>query len=117
VRLYGCKKALDKKSAQQYEEADGSDGGDGSQINRCMAIEKKIMRKTHLGMLAFSSDEGFVSSDRDTENTGRGGLEGGLTVLTFDLEYDEEGNPIADPAPVNMLSILPLRRSPHSSPQ
>jgi hypothetical protein len=92
-------------------------GEDGIQINRCMAIEKKIMRKTHSGMLAFSSDEGFVSSDRDTENTGRGGLEGGLTELTFDSEYNDEGNPIANPAPVNMLSILPLHCSPHSSPQ
>jgi hypothetical protein len=45
------------------------------------------MKKTHSGLLGFTSEEGSVNSERETENTGRGGLEGGLTELTFDLEY------------------------------
>jgi hypothetical protein len=68
-------------------------------------------------LLGFTSEEeGSVYSERDTENTGRGGSEGGLTELTFDLEYDEEGNLNATPAPVDIGSIPPLRHSPRTSP-
>jgi hypothetical protein len=92
-------------------------GEDGDRINRCMAIEKKIMMKTHSGLLGFTSEEeGSVNSERETENTGRGISEGCLTELAFDLEYDEEGNPNATPAPVDIRSIPPLLRSPRTSP-
>ncbi len=38
-----------------------------------MAIEKKIMMKTHSGLLSFTSEEeGSVNLERETENTGRG---------------------------------------------
>jgi hypothetical protein len=82
-----------------------------------MAIEKKIMQKTHLGLLGFTSDEGSVNLERETENIRRGGLEGGLTESPFDLENNDKGNPNADPAPVNILSIPPLHCCPRSSPQ
>jgi hypothetical protein len=100
---------------QQYEEANGLDGEGWHRINRCIAIEKKIQRKTHLGMLGFPSDEGSVNLE--TENTGREGSEGGLLESTFDMEYDDKGNPIAKPAPVDIPSLPPLSHSPRSSPQ
>jgi hypothetical protein len=73
-----------------------------------MAIEMKIMKKPHLGMLGFSLDEGSINLDGDTENTRRGGLEGGLSESINDLEYIDKGNPIAVPAPVDILSVPPL---------
>jgi hypothetical protein len=92
-------------------------GEDGDRINWCMTIEKKIMRRTHLEMLGFTLDEGSVNLERETVNTGRGGLEGDVTESTFDLEYNDKGNLNANPAPVNFLSIPPLCHSPQSSPQ
>jgi hypothetical protein len=96
-------------------------GEDGDQIHQCIAIEKKIMKKTHSGLLGFSSDEGSIHSDRDTESTGRGGSQGGLYELIIDLEYNDKGNAIAASAPVNMLSapplLPPLHHSPHCSPK
>ncbi len=84
----------------------GKTGEDGDWINRCMAIEKEIMMKTHSGLLGSTSEEeGSVNSKRETENTGRGGSEGCLMELAFDLEYNEEGNPNATPAPVDIRSI------------
>jgi hypothetical protein len=42
----------------------GKTGEDGDWINRCMAIEKKIMKKTHLGLLGFTTEEeGSVNSE------------------------------------------------------
>jgi hypothetical protein len=73
------------------------------------------MRKTHSGMLGFTSDEGFVVFD--TENFGRRGLEGALTEVIFDVDYDEEGNLVANSAPIKITCIPPLRCSSHSSPQ
>jgi hypothetical protein len=93
----------------------GKMGEDGDRIDRCMVIEKKIMRKTHSGLLGFTLDEGFVNLERETENSGRGGLEGGLTESTFDLEYDDKENPNANPDPANILSIPPLHCSPRTS--
>jgi hypothetical protein len=57
---------------QQYEEANWSNGGDW--IHRCMAIEKKIMKKTHSGMIGFSSDEEDPIASGDDE-LGRAGHE------------------------------------------
>ncbi len=91
----------------------GWTGEDGNWINQCIAIEKKI--KIHLGMLGFTLDEGSINLK--TENTGRGGSEGGLAESTFDMEYHDKGNPIADPAPMDIPSLLSLRHSPRSSPQ
>jgi hypothetical protein len=59
----------------------GRMGEDGNQINQCIAIEKKFMKKTYSRMLGFTLDEG--SANPETENTGRGGLEGGLTESTL----------------------------------
>jgi hypothetical protein len=66
-------------------------------------------------MLGFTLDEGSVVLE--TENSGRRGSEGGLTEVTFGMEYNDEGNIIADSAPIDILLIPPLRRSPRSSPQ
>jgi hypothetical protein len=117
ARLFGRKKALDKNLCNNMKKPMGKTGEDGDRINRCMAIEKKIMKKTHSGLLGFTSEEeGFVNSERETKNTGRGGLEGGLMESTLDLEYDDKGNTNANPAPVDIPSIPPLRHSPRTSP-
>jgi hypothetical protein len=85
--LHDCtvvKKHWIKNLCNNMKKPTGPTGEDGNRINRCMVIEKKITRKTHSGMLGFTSDEGSVNSKWETENTGRGGLEGGLTESTFD---------------------------------
>ncbi len=112
--MFGRKKTLDKKSVQHMKKPMGKTGEDGNQINRCMAIEKKIMWKTHSGLLGFTLDENSINLERETENTGRGGFEGGLMESTFDLEYDNKGNPNANPAPVDIPSFPPLCCSPHT---
>jgi hypothetical protein len=118
--LHDCsdvKKHLIKNLCNNMKKPTGMTGEDGNWINRCMAIEKKSMMKTHLGLFGFTSEEeGSVNSERETENTGRGGSEGCLTKLAFDLEYNDEGNPNATPAPVNITSIPPLRCPPRISP-
>ncbi len=91
-------------------------GEDADRINRGMAIKKQIIKKTHSGMLGFTLEEGSVDSEKVTDNTGRGGSKRGQTKLTFDLEYNDKRNPNADPAPVHILSIPPLRCSPRTSP-
>ncbi len=113
--MFGHKKALDINLCNNMKKPTGKLGEDGNRINRSMAFEKKIMKKTHLGFLGFTSEEGPVNLERETENTGRGGLEGSLTESTFDLEYNDKGNPNANPAPVNIPSIPPLRCSPRTS--
>jgi hypothetical protein len=116
--LHDCtdiKKHWIKNLFNNMKKLTGRTGEDGDRINWCMAIEKKIMRKTHSGMLGFTLDEGSVNLE--TENTRRRGSERGLRKLTFNVEYDDEGNPIADPAPVNIPPIPPLRHSPRCSPQ
>ncbi len=63
-------------------------------------------------MLDFTLDEGSVNSE--TENTGRGRSEGGLTESTFDVMTK------ATQLPILLLyipSIPPLCCSPRSSPQ
>jgi hypothetical protein len=41
----------------------GRTGENGDRIFRCIAIEKKIMRKTHLGFLGVLSDEDNVANN------------------------------------------------------
>ncbi len=114
--MFGHKKALDINLCNNMKKPTSKLGEDGDRINRGMAFEKKIMKKTHLGLLGFTSEEGSINLERETGNTGRGGLEGGLTELTFDLEYNDKGNPNANPAPVDIQSIPPLHCSPRTSP-
>jgi hypothetical protein len=109
------KKALDKNLCNNMKKLTGRTGEDGDRINQCIAIEKKIMRKTHSGMLGFTLDED--SGVSETENSGRRGSEGGLTEATFDVEYNDKGNTIANSAPINIPLIPPLRCSPCTSPQ
>jgi hypothetical protein len=77
------KKHWIKKLCNNMKKPTGWTGEDGNQINWCMAIEKKIMRKTHSGMLGFALDEGSINSERETENTGRGGIGGGSNGIDF----------------------------------
>jgi hypothetical protein len=38
-------------------------GEAGDRIHRCIAIEKKILKKTHLGMMGFSSSDDEAASE------------------------------------------------------
>jgi hypothetical protein len=49
----------------------GRTGENDDRVHRCMAIEKKIMKKTHSGILGLSSDSDTIPS----ENEGVGGLD------------------------------------------
>jgi hypothetical protein len=67
-----------------------------------MLIEKKIMKKTHSGMIGLSSDSDSLSCNNGDENLGRGADEGVgrnnvLGALDFNLECDDEGNQIIVP--------------------
>jgi hypothetical protein len=53
----------------------GRTGENGDRIHRCMLIEKKIMKKTHSGMIGLSSDSDSLSCDDGEENSGGGAAE------------------------------------------
>jgi hypothetical protein len=114
---FDVKKHWIKNLCNNMKKPTGKTGEDGNRIDWCMAIEKKIMKKTHSGLLGFTTEEeGSVNLERETENTGRGGSKGGLTESTIDLEYNDEGNLNANPALINITSIPPLCCSPRTSP-
>jgi hypothetical protein len=71
------KKHWIKNPCNNMKKPMGQMGGDGDWIHQCMAIEKKIIKKTHSGVLGFSLDEGSINLDRDTENTRREDWRGG----------------------------------------
>jgi hypothetical protein len=82
----------------------GRTGKNGDRIHRCMLIEKKIMKKTHSGMIGLSSDSDSLSFVNSNENLGGGADEGeGRNDVSggfdLDLECDNEGNQITDPSP------------------
>jgi hypothetical protein len=73
----------------------GRTGEDGNRIHRCISIEKKILNKTHSGMLGFSSSDDEATSD------GRGNLEeNALQASLFDRSSStvggEEDNAVND---------------------
>jgi hypothetical protein len=120
VQFVGPEEALDKNLCNIVKRPTGQTGEAGDRIHWCMAIEKKIMKKTHSGMLGFSLDDNSTHLDKDAENSRRGGLEGGVNESFLDSEYDDKDNPIAAPAPVNMPLapplLPPIRCSLHHSP-
>jgi hypothetical protein len=68
-----------------------------------MLIEKKIMKKTHSGMIGLSSDSDSLACDEGDEYSGGGVAEGAgrndvLVALDLDLEYGDEGNQIILPS-------------------
>ncbi len=73
--LHDCldvKKHSIKSLCNNMKKPMGKTGEDGHWINLCMAIEKKIMKKTHSGLMGFTTEEeGFVNLERETENTRR----------------------------------------------
>ncbi len=52
----------------------GRTGENDDRVHRCMAIEKKIMKKTHLGVLVGLSDSDTIPSEN--KGVGGDGLEG-----------------------------------------
>jgi hypothetical protein len=51
----------------------GRTGKNGNCIHQCMLIQKKIMKKTHSGMIGLSSDSDSLLCDNGDENMGGGG--------------------------------------------
>ncbi len=87
---------------------------------------KKIMKKTHSGMIGFSSDEDDPIALGDDEFGGELELEGGgghNPFLEVSAEFDDGSNPIAVPVggdvvdPPTLPMPSPLRCSPHHHPQ
>jgi hypothetical protein len=67
-----------------------------------MLIEKKIMKKTHSGMIGLLLDLNSLSCNNGDENSGGGVDEGAgrndvSGALDFNLEFDDEGNQIIVP--------------------
>jgi hypothetical protein len=54
----------------------GKPGGPKDRIHRCISIEKKILNKTHSGMLGLSSSDG--EDDEEDDAPSRGGMDDDL---------------------------------------
>jgi hypothetical protein len=50
------------------KKATGCTGEKGNRICRCIAIEKQIMKKTHLGFLGLSSEDKVSNASEEEEN-------------------------------------------------
>jgi hypothetical protein len=73
-------------------------GENGDRIHRCMAIKKRILDKTHSGMIGFSLEDDdriqpAKGGDEDSEDEGEGGEN--------DLFGDDAGDVTADLFPAN----------------
>ena len=104
------KKHWIKNLCNNMKKPTGRTGENDDRVHRCMAIEKKIMKKTHSGILGLSSDSDTIPSEN--KGVGGGGSEG-------------EDDPIAAPVDVpvdvgNTTSTVtapsPLRCSPRHFP-
>jgi hypothetical protein len=72
------KKHWNRNLCNNMKKPTGRMGENGDQTHRCMAIKKRIMDKTHLGMLGFSSEDNdriqpVEGDDEDSEDEGEGG--------------------------------------------
>jgi len=104
------KKHWMKNLCNNMKKPTGRTGEVDDRIHRCISIEKKIMKKTHSGMMGFSSDDEDPIASGDDEF-------GRVAVLLNDSvesgDEEDDSIPVAvpvDPPPVPMPS--PLRRSP-----
>ena len=105
----------------------GKPGGPKDRIHRCISIEKKILNKTHSGMLGLSSSDG--EDDEEDDAPSRGGMDddlfgeeaeivgGGGVNESFESAQDEfdGGNTDADvargdlpPPPRPVVALPPL---------
>jgi hypothetical protein len=105
----------------------GKPGGPKDRIHRCISIEKKILNKTHSGMLGLSSSDG--EDDEEDDAPSRGGMDddlfgeeaeivgGGGVNESFESAQDEfdGGNTDADvargdlpPPPCPVVALPPL---------
>jgi hypothetical protein len=104
-----------KNLCNNMQKPTGRMGENGNRIQRCVLIEKKFMKKTHLEMIGLSSDsDSVVCNDGDEIQVGgvaEGARRNDVSVaLGLDLVYDDEGNQIILPS-----LPPPLRRSPRRS--
>jgi len=97
------KKHWIKNLCNNMKKPTGRTGENDDRIHRCMAIEKKIMKKTHSGILGLSDSDTIPS---ESEGVGGDGSEG--------------EDPIDVPVEVDNTSFVnapsPLRRSPRRFP-
>jgi hypothetical protein len=78
----------------------GWTGENGDRICRCIAIEKKIMRKTHSGFLGVLSDKDDVANNFPVGSADEGGLDDEIdddvierrSVLNTSIESDNMDN-------------------------
>jgi hypothetical protein len=87
----------------------GKPGGPDDRINRCISIEKRIMDKTHLGMLGLSSDDKDnvprgSGAGEDNDPFGEELVGGGGVNESFESAQDEDddGNTDAAVEPGNL---------------
>jgi hypothetical protein len=91
----------------------GKPGGPNDRIHRCIAIEKRILAKTHWGMLGLSlEDEHDVPGGKEDDSLGEGSEGGGgvnesFDSALFDSAQNEDDDRNTDAAVVPALPPLP----------
>ena len=105
------KKHWIQKLCNNMKKPTGRTGENNDCIHRCILIEKKIMTKTHSGILGLSSDSDALPS----ENKDSGGEESeGGGIMGDDLFREDLEN--VDDATTAVPVPSPLRRSPRQFP-
>jgi hypothetical protein len=92
-----------KNLCNNMQKPTGRTSENGNRIHRCMLIEKKNMKKTHLGIIGLLPDSDSLACNDGDENLGGGAAEGAgrndvSDAIDLDLEYDDEGNQIVVPS-------------------
>jgi hypothetical protein len=108
------KKHWIKNLCNNMKKPTGRTGENDDRVHRCMAIEKKIMKKTHSGILGLSSGSDTIPSEN--EGVGGGGSEGEddqlLLLLMFLLMLATR----LVLSPHLLLSVVLLTAFPHPQP-
>jgi hypothetical protein len=94
----------------------GRTGGNGDRICQCIAIKKKIMRKTHSGFLGVSSDKDNVANNFPVGSADEGGLDDEIdddvietrSVLNTLVESDKVDNTGEPDNGMHPVGIPPL---------
>ena len=61
------KKHQNKKMCNGMKKPTGKQGAAGDRIHQCIAIERKILDKTHSGMVGLSSSDDVLSGSEESE--------------------------------------------------
>jgi hypothetical protein len=88
----------------------GRTGENNDRIHQCILIKKKIMKKTHSGILGLSSDSNATPSANEDSPGGEESEGGG--IMGNDLFRED----LADDVTSTVPAPSPLRRSPRRFP-